>query len=311
MQMQLKLSIPFFLFVSFLLGCSTTKKAGTSTILESKRGYTISLPHQVLEIDAISGAKVGSLSIDGYNFLTDSLVHKKYWGSSFWISPESFWDWSFADFDEKPYTSKIENGKVILTSPKSVKTGLIISKVFSGNRKNNSFVIEYTITNGSAEVKDLAPWEVTRVHTDGIAFFPFGEGNRRGGLLPFTVEKDGISWYKYRSQDVPLKGNRQLYSDGLEGWLAQVNGQILLIQKFTDIPFEKNAPEEGEVEWYAGPVAPDKSYVEVEHQGPYTKLRPGQSITWKSEWFLRKLPSSIKPDVGNAKLVEYVRNVIR
>lgn len=310
--MQLRFSTSILLAASFLMGCGTTKTAGTSSpIKETKRGYTISLPNQEMEIDALSGAKVGSLSFEGQNFLTDSLVHKEYWGSSFWISPETVWDWSVADFDKKPYTSRIENGKIILTSPESVKTGLTITKVYSGNRKKNSFLIEYTITNGSAEAKNLAPWEVTRVHTDGIAFFPFGEGKRRGGLLPFTVEKEGVSWYKYRSQDVPIKGDRQLYSDGLEGWLAQVNGQILLIKKFPDIPFEKNGPEEGEVEWYASPVALGKSYVEVEHQGPYTKLQPGQSLTWQTEWFLRKLPANIKPEVGNAKLVEYVRKVVR
>jgi hypothetical protein len=293
------------------MGCGTARIAGTSSIGENKRGYFISLENQVLEIDAISGAKVGSLSIDGYNFLTDSLVHKNYWGSSFWISPEAVWNSSERDFDAKPYMGRIENGKVILTSPESVKTGLTVTKAFWGNKRNNSFVIEYTIMNGSGEAKDLAPWEVTRVHTDGIAFFPFGEGKRRGGLIPFTVEKEGISWYKYRSQDVPLKGDRQLYSDGSEGWLAQVNEQIVLIQKFNDIPFEKNAPEEGEVEWYASPATPGKSYVEIEHQGAYTKLQPGQSLTWKSEWYLRKLPANIKPEVGNAELDEYVRKVVR
>ena len=308
--MKLNLIISIFLAASFLMGCGTTKNAGSSAIKKTKRGYTISLSNQVLEIDAMSGAKVGSLTLDGVNFLTDSLVHKEYWGSSFWISPESVWDWSFADFDKTVYTSRIENGKVILSSPKSLKTGLSITKVFSGDRNNNSFVIEYTITNGSAEVKDVAPWEVTRVHTDGIAFFPYGEGQRSGGLLPFTVEKDGISWYEYRSQDVPLKGDRQLYSDGLEGWLAQVNGQTLLIQKFADLPFDKSAPKEGEVEWYASPVAPGKSYVEVEHQGPYTHLQAGDSLTWKSEWFLRKLPANIKPEIGNAQLLDYVRKVI-
>ncbi len=309
--MHTKLAVSIIFTSLCLMGCGTTKMGDSSAIQKSSRGYLLSLPSQVMEIDVMSGAKVGALSFKGSNFLTDSLVNRNYWGSSFWISPETVWDWTTADFDKKPYNSNVGNGKVILTSPKSEKTGLIITKVFSVNRKNTSFEIEYTITNESNEAKDLAPWEVTRVHTGGIAFFPIGEGNRRGGLLPFTVEKEGISWYQYRAQEVPLKGNRQLYSDGSEGWLAQVNGQILLIKKFTDIPFDRIAPEEGEVEWYASPVAPGKSYVEVEHQGPYTKLQPGESLRWKVEWFLRELPSDITPEVGNAKLVEYVRGVIR
>lgn len=293
-------------------GCSGLKQAGNVTAVQEKNGlYQLNLPNQVFEIDPVSGAKVSSIKLDGYNFLTDSLVNRNYWGSSFWISPEAVWDWSTKEIDRKPYTSRIENGKVIMTSPKSIKTGMIVQKTFWSDKKNKSFIVEYKVTNESDQVKDIAPWEVTRVHVDGIAFFPFGGGKRWGGLLPFTVEKDGINWWKYKAEEVPLKGNRQLYSDGSEGWLAQVNDDIILIQRFTDIPLEDNAPEEGEVEWYASPVTPGKSYVEVEHQGAYTHLQPGQSLTWKSEWFLRRLPADIKGEVGNAKLVEYVRKIVK
>ena len=294
-----------------IVGCSGIRRVSTPSVEEKNGLYQIRMGNQVLEIDPISGAKISALRIDGSNFLTDKTVHKTYWGSSFWISPEAVWDWSEKEIDDKPYSSAIQGGKVVLTSPKSVKTGLVVTKTFSAIKENNSFVVEYTIINESDQVKDLAPWEVTRVQTEGIAFFPFGEGSRRGGLLPFTVEKDGISWYQYRAEDVPLKGNRQLYSDGSEGWLAQVNNGVILIKKFEDIPFDKNAPQEGEVEWYASPAVAGKSYVEIEHQGAYTHLLPGQSLTWRSEWILRKLPADIVAGVGNAKLVEYVRRIVK
>lgn len=306
------MKIPNLFLLSGLLfiGCNAAKQAGKSSMREDNGVFSLHLPNQVMEIDPASGAKVSALKIDGYNFLTDSLVHREYWGSSFWLSPESVWSWSEKEIDQKRYTSRIQKGKIVMRSPESIKTGLTITKEFSSDPKSKSFIIEYTITNVSDSVKDLAPWEVTRVHTDGIAFFPFGEGKRRGGLLPFTVENEHISWYQYRAEEVPLNGDRQLYSDGSEGWLAEVNGQTILIQRFADLPLEKNAPEEGEVEWYASPVAAGKSYVEVEHQGPYTHLQSGQSLIWKSEWFLRKLPSEIKPEVGNSRLVDYVRKIV-
>ena len=171
--------------------------------------------------------------------------------------------------------------------------------------------MNYTITNTSQEVQKVAPWEVTRVKTHGIAFFPFGKGERRGGLIPFTKEKDGISWFHYQDSQLPAQGDRQLYSDGAEGWLAQVNGDVILIKKFIDVPFENNAPNEGEIEWYASPVKPGKSYVEIEHQGQYQELLPGNSLTWQVTWILRQLPQSVKPEVGNAALVEYVRKLVR
>ena len=86
---------------------------------------------------------------------------------------------------------------------------------------------------------------------------------------------------------------------------------MILIKKFPAIPFEKIAPKEGEVEWYASPVALGKSYVEIEHQGAYEQIQPGESTSWQVEWFLRILPSNIKSSAENAELVNYVRQVIK
>ena len=128
--MKLNLIISIFLAASFLMGCGTTKNAGSSAIKKTKRGYTISLSNQVLEIDAMSGAKVGSLTLDGVNFLTDSLVYKEYWGSSFWISPESVWDWSFADFDKtiNRLVNKVKDKNIRLSAVLKGVSGLSFGK---------------------------------------------------------------------------------------------------------------------------------------------------------------------------------------
>jgi len=295
-----------------LIGCTASKMA-KNTITEQGAGlYHIKIENQILEIDPSIGGRINSLKLDGTDFLTDSTVNNFNWGSTFWLSPQSNWNWPpSAEIDNKPYTVKIENGKVIMTSLKDPKTGLEVIKTFSGNNKTGSFQLKYTITNRSDKPQKVAPWEVTRVKTGGLAFFPFGEGNRRGGLIPFTKESYGISWFQYHKDQLPLKGDRQLYSDGSEGWLAEVNDGLILIKKFPDIPFEQNAPKEGEIEWYASPVAANKSYVEIEHQGAYEELQPGQSSNWKVEWFLRKLPPDIKPEAGNLALADYVRKIVR
>ncbi len=90
---------------------------------------------------------------------------------------------------------------------------------------------------------------------------------------------------------IPAQGDAQLYTDGSEGWFAEVNGDVILIKKFPDITFEAAAPNEGEVELYANKDIPQKSYVEIEHQGAFTELRPGQSFSWTMQWFLRKNPT--------------------
>jgi len=66
------------------------------------------------------------------------------------------------------------------------------------------------------------------------------------------------------------------------------------------------APEEGEIELYANP---DKSYIEIEQQGEYTTLIPGQSLTWEVKWYLRKLPKGIVAEPGNDKLIRYTKSI--
>lgn len=295
-----------------MIGCSTERRLSRA-IPQQKNGlYSIHLDNQIMEIDPFSGGRVSALKLKGGNFFTDSTINNFNWGSTFWFSPQSDWQWPpSSEIDNQAYSVKVEKRELIMLSPKDPKTGLVVTKAFSANKKTNSYLLKYTITNKSLKPQKVAPWEVTRVHINGIAFFPFGEGDRRGGLIPFTTEKEGISWFQYQADKVPLKGDRQLYSDGSEGWLAAVNNGVIMIKKFPDIPFEKNAPNEGEIEWYASPVAKGKSYVEIEHQGAYQELQAGDSLTWQVEWFLRELPSTIKQEAENQALVNYVRKIVK
>ena len=133
----------------------------------------------------------------------------------------------------------------------------------------------------------------------------------RGGLLPLMILKDSIAWFLYDASRLPVKGDRQIYSDGAEGWLAEMNGRWLLVQQAPDITVEKTAPNEGEVELYASPVKKEIGYVEIEHQGEYTSLEPGASTSWEVHWFLREIPMNISPIVGNKALINYIRQIIK
>jgi hypothetical protein len=107
----------------------------------------------------------------------------------------------------------------------------------------------------------------------------------------------------FKESEVP-----KLMHDGAEGWLAQVNGDLLFIKKFIDVTPEKTAPDEGEIEFYANP---DKSYIEIEQQGEYTSLKPGASLIWEVKWYLRTLPANAKAEIGNEALVNYIRSIAK
>lgn len=296
-------------FISIPLACV----AQLSKPVQRGELYELScMKDQHMQIDPKLGARITSLTIGNKNFLTDSSVNKDNWGSTCWPSPQSHWNWPPpASWDNHPYTVKQAGENVIMESVPDPGTGLSVSKIYSADATKGLYQIEYIITNHSNTIRKVAPWEVTRVHPNGFSFFPMGKGQLRGGLIPQTKMEKGICWFIYDQQKIPEKGDTQIYTDGAEGWFAEVNAGVILIKKFPDIPFEAIAPQEGEVELYANKDKADKSYVEIEHQGAYTELQPGKKFSWTMQWLLRNIPSGIKAVPGNPALVEYVRGLLK
>ncbi|WP_051359908.1 hypothetical protein [Adhaeribacter aquaticus] len=295
------------LFLAFI--SQAQNSANRNALLERKNGlYSIVLQNQVLEIDPEQGGRITALKLDGKNFLTSKDVHPAYWGSSFWPSPQSVWkNPAVLEVDQKPYTVSVENNVLKMTSPKDSNLGYVFTKQISGDARKGTYTIKYVISNESGKVQQVAPWEVTRVHPNGIAFYPKGTGERWGNMAGLAEDKDGITWFNYPADKI-TRSTTKFFSDGAEGWVAQLNGDILFVKKFPEIAATKAAPGEAEVEIYANP---DKLYVEVENQGEYVELQPGASTAWEVTWYLRKLPPSIKPEAGNPALTAFVRNLIK
>lgn len=274
--------------------------------------YSIRINKAEILISPLRGGRISALKFDNNNFLTDSTVNEFNWGSSFWTSPQSDWNWPpSSEIDNAPYKVSLINRTLIMESKPDPRTGLFVTKRFKGILKGNFFFIEYIITNSSKSDVKVAPWEVTRVHPNGLSFFPKGqEDSLRGGLSHLIKIKDSVLWFKYEAKDLPIRGDRQLYTDGSEGWFAQINNGIIFVKKFPDIHPRDFAPKEGEIELYVSPVKEGHSYVEIEQQGKFQTLRPGESFSWQMKWYLRKLPANLKAEIGNKKLLHFVRSLI-
>lgn len=180
-------------------------------------------------------------------------------------------------------------------------------------------VVTYGIKNTSTtETKKVAGWEVTRVPSGSLLFYPKGDDFRYKMSAFDTihpVESNGIHWF----QDNLTDGvDKKLFKDGKEGWLAQIRDTVLLIKSFQDIPVDSFAPQEAEIELYrqlksSGDTANRQSsqnFIEMEQQGPYTTLQPGDSLTWTVKWYLKPVPKSIATP-GNHALVDSVRSVLK
>jgi hypothetical protein len=184
-----------------------------------------------------------------------------------------------------------------------------VEKKFSADSKAGVVSAVYSIANRGSQARQVAPWEITRVAAGGLTFFPMGEGGPRKGpqdlLIPTVV--NGVAWFAYDA--AAITADQKLFADGKEGWIAHVDGDLLLVKSFADTPTSQAAPGEAEIELYANA---GHTYVEVENQGAYVNLAPGATIAWTVRWMLRKLDLASTPaKVGSAPLLNLVRSLVK
>ncbi|MBR4817291.1 MAG: hypothetical protein IKZ72_01470, partial [Bacteroidales bacterium] len=209
-------------------------------------------------------------------------------GSTFWTSPQSEWNWPpVAEYDSKPFQAEIVGDKLVLTGEKS-RFGYSVRKEFTAVPKKGAISITYTIVNESDETRRVAPWEISRVPNDGVLFFvaPAVEPANNMVGLPFEFTQ-GAAWYVMDE----ARENRKVNADG-KGWLAFSANGILFVKKFQDLKPEEPAPAEAEIQVYANP---GKTFVEIEEQGAYTTLQPGGEVSWTVRWYLAPQAGADEP----------------
>lgn len=278
------------------------------------RGGAVEGPRQKLqcgelgmEVDALAGGRIVSLSIGNIEMLTPASVHAENYGSTFWDAPQVNWNWPpRAALDSEPYSVGLDNGVLTLES-KVDPSGLQFVKQFRTDPTRGCFEIEYRIKNSGTNTLNVGPWEVTRV-PGGLSFFPYEEvpGLPATALQPVT-RSAGICWYAFDATF--LNPGCKLFSGAKEGWLAHVGPErCLFVKTFQDTSPADYAPEQGEVEiWgHDGGI-----YIELENHGPYRALEPSASLNYRVQWYLVRVPEHITIKAENPELVSFVRTLIR
>jgi hypothetical protein len=272
--------------------------------------YTFAFGTTVFAVDAARAARVVTFSLGGRNILTaPKSSDDNNWGSTFWTSPQSDWNWPPpAEIDPGPYAVSMDGNKVSMTGAVATGLGLSVSKRYSADAATGVVTVDYVILNRGTQARAVAPWEITRVAAGGTTFFPMGEGAPTRGmqeLLKLDI-KDGIAWFAYEANTIT--SDQKVFADGHEGWIAHVDGDLLLVKAFRDIAPKKAAPGEAEIEIYADA---GRTYVEVENQGACVNLAPGAFSSWTVRWFLRRLEPSLDVCPGSAELLALVRGLVR
>lgn len=258
-----------------------------------------------LEVSPEHGGRVTSLRQGGQELLTltGASNYRDALGSTFWPSPQ-VWGWPPpAEIDADPYAATVDpSGVITLVGQPNRATSLRVSKRFAANVEREAIDIEYSMTNAFAEPVRWAPWEITRVPATGVAFWPTG-GVPFGETPIAWTDALGHTW----CTPSHTEGEAKLFADGAGGYLAYVLGDRVLIKRFEDQPASVAAPGEAEVEVY---VNFDHSYVEIEQQGAYASIAPGETVTWKVSWYVRQLPPGAGTNPDRADLVAFVAKTL-
>ncbi len=266
-------------------------------------GFQIKAGNVTMTVSAKEGGKIMSYKYDDKEMLSQLRMQNQY-GSTFWTSPQKEWNWPpVTEFDRAAYTVESQAAQSLtLTSQVARKLPFQIQKQYTPDSKGKYIRISYTIINKGEETRKVAPWEISRVVADeeGLIFFDAPvEGITPANLIPFKGQA-GASWYNFET----APQNRKINADG-KGWLAYAANGLLMIKKFDDINPSQPAPDEAEIQVY---VNQGKTYIELESQGEYKTLEPGQSLTWVVDWYLIPLKDKAEP---SAKLLDLVRNTIK
>ncbi|MBR6212604.1 MAG: hypothetical protein IKQ64_06140 [Bacteroidales bacterium] len=285
------------LAAALALGCIAS--AQNIKTLENDR-YSISNGDVTLTVDAARGAKILSFQCNGKEVLSQSQRPNAF-GSTFWTSPQSEWNWPpVPEYDSRPYNAEQKNGALVLTGPTSEKFKYHITKEFRADPADGAIVVTYSITNDAAVERKVAPWEISRVDNGGVIFFDApSETITPQGLMPFTFEH-GATWY----QCDEARANRKINADGT-GWYAYANNGLLFVKRFNDLGPTCPAPQEAEIQVY---VNAGKTYIELEAQGAYTSLKPGESLSWTARWYL--FPQDCG-DTPSPALLDLVKKVVK
>lgn len=266
-----------------------------------------------MTVNTAKGGKILSLKYGDKEVLSQLHWPESY-GSTFWTSPQKEWNWPpVSEFDKQPYTvleataSSVQAPVLSIKSPVSERLGMSVGKDFAIDDKDGAIVITYSIKNEGSEPRRVAPWEVTRVQN--VA--PNAQGENSGGMIFFEAPVDsiwpaglmnfeaaeGVAWYT--TDEAPQ--NRKVNADA-SGWLAYCADGLLLVKKFQDLKLGECAPGEAEVQVY---VNRGRAHIELESQGAYTLLQPGEHLTWTVRWYL--VPVT---DTDKTQLLRTVRSLL-
>jgi hypothetical protein len=192
---------------------------------------------------------------------------------------------------------------VRLTSQPDDATGVQLIREFRLSAKGTHFSCEQIIKNISSETKYWSHWSRTFAVHGGIGVVPLTPETRRfpNGWIMYQQGKDPSIMLKPTDPNVRQRGNflevlaptqfPKLGFDSHAGWMAYVMPHGQAFVKRYPSPEDGVYPEIAGLTlcfWY--PPASQTQAIELEPHGPRNTIEPGQSASFKEDWYLLRHP---------------------
>jgi hypothetical protein len=291
-------------------GTSGTGGGGATLVEPIQRGntYVLEFGDLYFEVNP-AGARIVNVHLTGgQNLLTDATINSTNFGSTFWTSPQAEWNPNWPpvpEIDSGAYTPNVASPSVSFLGSPATRIPARVAKTFRADLQRTAVVAEYSLQATAA--KGYAPWEITRVFKRGLTFWPTGTAPRAGGTMAIAPTTDAATC-TWHDAATPTTVDQKLFANASAGWIAHVDGDIVIVKKFQDIAANQAAPGEDEIELY---VSGSANYIEVEQQGAYQMLAQGADFTWTVTWFVKRLPAGVTATVGNQQLVSFVQSLVQ
>ena len=258
-----------------------------------------------IAVDTRVGGRITELSFDNHNLLTPAGGDNNNFGSTFWLSPQTLWNWPpVVEHDSAPYqlTARDDDSLHLQGNPGA---GARVSKSVSVLGDHHARV-SYRVT-AEKHFEEVAAWEITRVPSRGIAFAPVNTDSVEivRGSMKYLQDASGVLWLPM--QDGTQHQEGKLIANGREGWLGYAADNMLYLKVYPTVSEEQMASGEGDIELYLSGVKP---YLELEVQSAAQALPPGAALDWSVDWLLFRIPKDVEVQSGSTSLLAFVREQV-
>ena len=296
---------PHLILAAAALFAASALSAQTFAVSQlDEEKYVVTCDDVTLTVDAAHGGKILSYRLGDREVIAqkaepepapEGAPFRRRWtnpnsyGSTFWTSPQAEWNWPpVPEYDSLPYGALVTKGPFMLDGRialpalrligQTSKYGYQVTKFITMDPTDGAIVITYSIHNNSGEKRKVAPWEITRVPNGGFLEFEA----KPEDVTPADLMKVSFAKNLATLEVDVANENRKINVDG-KGWLRFRDNGLVLTKRFPDIAPQEAAPGEAEIQVY---IDARKTFVEIEAQGPYTELEPGERLEWTVRWHL-------------------------